>query len=70
MAQTLLRARILAGDVEEPLRQAKLQLEAEDTPANRFDYVILLMTAQRNDEANEQLEILARNSEPRRWHCA
>jgi tetratricopeptide (TPR) repeat protein len=63
LAQTLLRARILAGDVEEPLRQAKLQLEAEDTPANRFDYVILLMTAQRNDEANEQLEILARNPE-------
>jgi tetratricopeptide (TPR) repeat protein len=63
LAQTLLRARILAGDVEEPLRQAKLQLDAEDTPANRFDYVILLMTAQRNDEANEQLEILARNSE-------
>ena len=59
----LLRARILAGDVEEPLRQAKVQLEAEDTPANRFDYVVLLMTAQRNDEANEQLEILARNSE-------
>jgi tetratricopeptide (TPR) repeat protein len=61
LAQTLLRARIMAGDAEEPLRQAKAQLDAEDTPANRFDFAILLMTAQRNDEANEQLEILARN---------
>ncbi|HEY2145707.1 MAG TPA: tetratricopeptide repeat protein [Steroidobacteraceae bacterium] len=63
LAQTLLRARIMAGDVEEPLRQAKSQLAAQDTPANHFDYAVLLMTAQRNEEANEQLEILARNPE-------
>src|SRR3974390_1663733 len=46
-AQTLLRARILAGDVEEPLNIAEAQLKAEDTPANRFNYAVLLMTAQR-----------------------
>jgi tetratricopeptide (TPR) repeat protein len=61
LAQTLLRARILAGDVEEPLRAAQAQLQAEDSPANRFNYVALLMTAQRLPEAGEQLEILARS---------
>jgi tetratricopeptide (TPR) repeat protein len=61
LAQTLLRARVMAGDVEEPLELALAQLKAEDTPANRFNYVALLMTAQRLPEATEQLEILARN---------
>jgi tetratricopeptide (TPR) repeat protein len=61
LAQTLLRARILAGDVEEPLSAALTQLKADDSPTNRFDYVALLMTAQRLPEATAQLEILARN---------
>jgi len=61
LAQTLLRARILAGDVEEPLNAALTQLKAEDSPTNRLNYVALLMTAQRLPEATEQLEILARN---------
>jgi tetratricopeptide (TPR) repeat protein len=61
LAQTLLRARILAGDVEEPLRGAQAQLEADPSPTNRFNYAALLMTAQRLPEATEQLEILARN---------
>jgi tetratricopeptide (TPR) repeat protein len=61
LAQTLLRARILAGDVEEPLSAALAQLKADDSALNRFNYVALLMTAQRLPEATEQLEILARN---------
>jgi tetratricopeptide (TPR) repeat protein len=61
LAQTLLRARIMAGDVEEPLRAAQEQLKAEESPANRFNYAALLMTAQRLPEASEQLEVLARN---------
>jgi tetratricopeptide (TPR) repeat protein len=61
LAQTLLRARIMAGDVEEPLRAALAQLNADDSPTNRFNYVALLMTAQRLPEATAQLEILARN---------
>jgi tetratricopeptide (TPR) repeat protein len=61
LAQTLLRARILAGDVEEPLNAALALLKADDSPTNRFNYVALLMTAQRLPEATEQLEILARN---------
>ena len=61
LAQTLLRARIMAGDVEEPLSAALAQLKADDSALNRFNYVALLMTAQRLPEATEQLEILARN---------
>jgi tetratricopeptide (TPR) repeat protein len=63
LAQTLLRARIMAGDVEEPLRAAQAQLKAEDSSANRLDYAALLMTAQRLPEAAEQLDILSRNPE-------
>jgi tetratricopeptide (TPR) repeat protein len=63
LAQTLLRARIMAGDVEEPLRAAQAQLEADPSPTNRFNYAALLMTAQRLLEATEQLEILARDPE-------
>jgi len=63
LAQTLLRARILAGDVEEPLSAALTQLKADDSALNRFNYVALLMTAQRLPEATAQLEILARNPE-------
>src|SRR5580698_9988042 len=63
LAQTLLRARIMAGDVEEPLRAAKTQLDADASPTNRFNYAALLMTAQRLPEATEQLEILSRDPE-------
>ena len=63
LAQTLLRARIMAGDVEAPLRAAQAQLEADPSATNRFNYAALLMTAQRLPEATEQLEILARNPE-------
>jgi tetratricopeptide (TPR) repeat protein len=60
LAQTLLRARIMAGDVDEPLRAAQAQLEADPSATNRFNYAALLMTAQRLPEATEQLEALAR----------
>lgn len=63
LAQTLLRARILAGDVDEPLRAAQAQLEADGSATNRFNYAALLMTAQRLPEAAEQLEILSRSPE-------
>ena len=63
LAQTLLRARILAGDVEEPLRASQSQLRAEDSPANRLNDAALLMTAQRWPDAIEQLDILLRTPE-------
>ncbi|HEY5264151.1 MAG TPA: tetratricopeptide repeat protein [Steroidobacteraceae bacterium] len=65
LAQTLLRARVLAGDIDGPLAQAQATVERTDTAANRLDYALLLMTAQRNAAATAQLEILARQPEPR-----
>ena len=63
MLQTLARARIMAGDAESPLAQAREKAAHDDTPSNRLDYALLLMTAQRDSEATQQLETLARNKE-------
>jgi tetratricopeptide (TPR) repeat protein len=63
LQQTLVRAEIMAGDAESPLAQAREKVEHEDTPANRLDYALSLMTARRESAATEQLEILARDSE-------
>jgi tetratricopeptide (TPR) repeat protein len=63
LLQTLARAQIMAGDAEKPLARAQATLDHEDTPANRLDYAILLMTAQRDAAATQQLQILAQNSE-------
>jgi tetratricopeptide (TPR) repeat protein len=63
LAQTLARAQIMSGDVDEPLRLAQAQLNLEDTPANRFNYAVLLMTAQRYADATEQFDVLARDPE-------
>jgi len=63
LAQNLARAQIMAGNVDEPLDNALAQLNGDATAANRFDYAVLLMTAQRYQGATEQLEILARDPE-------
>jgi tetratricopeptide (TPR) repeat protein len=63
LQQTLARARIMAGDADEPIAQAQATVKREDTPANRLDYALLLMTAQRDAAAIQQLEILGQNSE-------
>jgi tetratricopeptide (TPR) repeat protein len=63
LLQTLARARILSGDVDGPLAQAQATVKAEDTPANRLDYALLLMMAQRDADATQQLENLAKNPE-------
>jgi tetratricopeptide (TPR) repeat protein len=63
LAQSLARARIMTGNVDEPLDSAQAQLKTDATSPNRFDYAVLLMTAQRYEGANEQLEILARDPE-------
>jgi tetratricopeptide (TPR) repeat protein len=60
---TLARARIMAGDAERPLAQAEEEVQHEDMPANRLDYALLLMTAQHDSAAIQQLEILAHNPE-------
>ena len=61
--QTLARARIMAGDVEAPLSQAQEKVERENTPVNRLDYALLLMTAQRDSAATHQLEVLTQDAE-------
>jgi tetratricopeptide (TPR) repeat protein len=63
LIQSLARARVLSGDVDAPLEQARATLASQDTPSNRFDYAVLLMTAQRSDQAAEQLKILAGDAE-------
>jgi tetratricopeptide (TPR) repeat protein len=63
LRQTLERARIMAGDVEAPLAQAQEKVERDNTPVNRLDYALLLMTAQRDSAAAQQLEILTQNAE-------
>jgi tetratricopeptide (TPR) repeat protein len=59
LLQTLARARIMAGDAEKPLAQAQEAVDHEDTADNRLDLALLLMTAQRDSAASQQLEILA-----------
>jgi len=63
LSQTLARARILSGDVEGPLAQARAAAEHDDTAVNRLDYSLLLMTAQRDEAAMQQLSSLGKNSE-------
>jgi tetratricopeptide (TPR) repeat protein len=63
LLQTLARARIMAGDAEGPLAQAQEKVARENTPVNRLDYALLLMTAQRDSAAAQQLEILAQTAE-------
>jgi Flp pilus assembly protein TadD len=63
LVQALARARILSGDAEAPLAAAESALERDDTPANRLDYVLLLMTARRDSAASQQLDIVAQNAE-------
>jgi tetratricopeptide (TPR) repeat protein len=60
---TLARAKILAGDVDGPLTQARVLLSQEKNSVNRFDYAVLLMTALQETEAEEQLDILARDKD-------
>jgi tetratricopeptide (TPR) repeat protein len=63
LSQALARARILSGDVEGPLAQARAVAEQEDSAANRLDYSLLLMTAQRDEAAMQQLQALSKNAE-------
>jgi tetratricopeptide (TPR) repeat protein len=63
LLQTLARAQVMAGDTEQPLAQAHETVERDDTPINRLDYALLLMTAQRDPAAIQQLEILTKNPE-------
>ncbi len=62
LQQGLWRARILAGDPEEPLEQARALALRDATPANVLDYALLLLAARQDQAAVAQLETLARDS--------
>jgi tetratricopeptide (TPR) repeat protein len=55
LTEGLWRARILAGDVDEPLDEAKAMVTDDDTPQNRLEYALILMAAQQNSAARAQL---------------
>ncbi len=59
LTQGLWRARILAGDADEPLSQSQALAERSATPANQLDYALLLLAAQRNAAATAQLQSLS-----------
>jgi tetratricopeptide (TPR) repeat protein len=58
MIQDLLRARILSGDIDGPLAQAKASAD-QGAAESRLDYALLLLAAQQNSAARAQLSALA-----------
>ncbi len=65
LTQAWRRARVLSGEADEALAESHAQLERDDTPANRFDYSLLLWSARRDELAREQLEQLAKQAQSR-----
>jgi tetratricopeptide (TPR) repeat protein len=55
LTEGLWRARILSGDVEEPLDEAKSLMAEDNTPQNRLEYALVLMAAQKNAAARAEL---------------
>lgn len=62
LKQGLWRARILSGDPQEPLAEARDLAESDASPANVLDYALLLLAARESHAAIAQLETLT--SEP------
>src|SRR5450631_1432365 len=63
LTQGLWRARILAGDADEPLALAKALMDRDDTAENRLNYALLLLAAQQNSAARAQLMELTHDPE-------
>ena len=63
LQQGLWRARILAGDPQEPLEQSRALAQRDATPANTLNYALLLLAAHQDQAAVAQLEVLERDSE-------
>lgn len=55
LSQALRRARILTGDADAPLQEARADLDGDNSPERRIDYTLLLLAAKRDAEAREQL---------------
>jgi tetratricopeptide (TPR) repeat protein len=63
LQQGLWRARILAGDPQEPLEQSRALADHDATAANILNYALLLLAAHQDQAAVAQLEALARDPE-------
>jgi tetratricopeptide (TPR) repeat protein len=63
LTQGLWRARILAGDADEPLALAKALMDRDGTAENRLNYALLLLAAQQNSAARAQLTELTHDPE-------
>ncbi len=55
LLQALRRARIVSGDADGPLAEARAELDQKDAPDRRIDYALLLLAAKRDALAKEQL---------------
>ncbi|MFI4891366.1 MAG: tetratricopeptide repeat protein [Steroidobacterales bacterium] len=58
LKQALRRARVLAGETEAPLAEARAELDHDGSSDRRFDYALLLLAAKRDSLAREQLTLL------------
>jgi Flp pilus assembly protein TadD len=55
LLQALRRARILSGDADAPLDEARGELDRDNSPERRIDYALLLLAAKHDAAAKEQL---------------
>ena len=63
LQQGLWRARILSGDPQEPLEQARSLAQRDATPANLLNYALLLLAAHQDQAAMAELQALARDKD-------
>ncbi len=61
MTQSLWRARILSGDVQQPLAESQAVVARDPTAANRLDHALLLLAAQQNAAARAELSSLTQD---------
>lgn len=60
--QGMRRARVLSGDVEEPLAESQSSLERAPSATRRMEHALLLLAAQQDAAAQAQLFILTRDA--------
>ncbi len=63
LVQALRRARVISGDVEPVLAEARADLARETSPQRQLDYALLLVAAKRDSEAHAALTQLSLQAE-------
>ncbi len=63
LEEALWRARILSGDVEAPIEEARASMQADASVENRLEYALLLLAAHRETGALDELKALSKDSE-------